>query len=545
MKYMSALLAATAVSALAAQAAHADAGTPVKHHKVRHHHAAASAPAPKADDSLLTQEVSQLRAEVNALNGQVAADRQALAAQQTQTQAALGAAKAVAANQANVKAEIASAFDTEHKKGYAEFKGIRLTPGGFLELAGVYRQHFQGADIATPFAIPFGNTHNAYVNEGRFSARQSRVSLLAQGNANKNTVLSMYGELDFLGAAQTANANESNSFNPRVRHLYASADWQGEGLGVQFLAGQTFSLATMNDKGITPRNEKMPPQIDAQYIPGFVWVRQPQVRLTVNSPDKHWWAAVSAESPATTNVGTVPGSISINLAAPGGSLYNAANSISYNNTPDFAGKLAYEGAIAGHALHLEGFALSRTFTDRVNGVGNNNKAGYGFGGGVIYQVVPQKLDVQFSGMSGKGLGRYGTSQLSDVTFGADGSIHAIHEFMMLGGVTLHATKKTDLYVFAGKEQQDGLDLGSGYGNAPANANNAGCFTEGGTCNGNTRRVQQITGGAWQKIYSGAFGRAMVGLQYSYTERQLFADANGNAPSAHQNIGLVSFRYYPF
>ena len=25
----------------------------------------------------------------------------------------------------------------------------------------------------------------------------------------------------------------------------------------------------------------------------------------------------------------------------------------------------------------------------------------------------------------------------------------------------------------------------------------------------------------------------------------FVDANGNMPTAHQNVGIISFRYYPF
>jgi hypothetical protein len=50
--------------------------------------------------------------------------------------------------------------------------------------------------------------------------------------------------------------------------MYGSVDW--DNLGLHLLAGQAWSLATLNSQGITPRNEVPPPTIDGQYIPGFV-----------------------------------------------------------------------------------------------------------------------------------------------------------------------------------------------------------------------------------------------------------------------------------
>lgn len=441
------------------------------------------------------------------------------------------------------KAEVATAINAEHAKGYSEFKGIRLTPGGFLELAGIYRQHFQGNDISSSFSIPFPSNSASHVSEGRFSARQSRISLLAQGNVNPHTVLSMYGEFDFQGGAQTANSNESNSYNPRIRHLYGTIDWNGESSGLHLLAGQTWSLVTMNTKGITPRSELPPPTIEAQYMPGFAWARQPQVRLTADTADHHLWAAVSVENPATTFAGAIPPGLTYN--APAGSGFDAANTLSLNSTPDFLGKLAYENTIGGHTVHLEAFGLASSFVAHLNGIGNTSHGGYGFGGGAVVQVVPKVFDLEASGMAGKGIGRYGASQLPEVAYAADGSIHPIREVMLLAGATLHPTPMLDVYLFAGREQEFAQTLGGAYGIGLATANNSGCLTEGGVCNGNTRRIEQLTGGLWQKIYSGTFGRAQVGLQWEYTERQLFADGNGNAPSAHQNVGMISFRYYPF
>ena len=54
----------------------------------------------------------------------------------------------------------------------------------------------------------------------------------------------------------------------------------------------------------------------------------------------------------------------------------------------------------------------------------------------------------------------------------------------------------------------------------------------------------MTGGVWQKLYSGPWGYARVGLQYSYVDREAFAGIGG-APTAHDNMIFTSIRYYPF
>ena len=545
MKLHYALLAAVAIGAVIAPSAQAAEKKHAKHHS-------AVPVAKSAEEGLLKSEVEELKAQVSALREEIKAQHDTTAATQAQvaqTQAQVGemhqeiAAKPVV-TKAEVKTEIASAVEAEKHRDNIPYKGIKITPGGFLEMAGMYRQHFQGNDMPTSWAIPFPSAHNYYTGESRFSARQSRLSLLAQGKPNEHTTLTMYGEFDFLGGAQTANSNESNSFNPRIRHIYGAIDWDHGDSGWHLLAGQNWSLVTLNGKGISPRNEVIPAVIDAQYVPGFNWARQPQVRLTGDFLDHQLWVAISAENPATTFGGSVPSTVTNTVGASSG--FDSANSVSFNHSPDFVQKVAYEGKIAGRALHLEGYAIERTFTARLNGIDNVNKGTVAFGGGVTFQVVPQMLDVQFSGMSGKGIGRYGSAQLPDVTFDADGSIHPIKETMLLAGATLHPTKMPDVYAYAGEEYQDAMPLSSTYGTGNLAANDSGCFTEGGTCGGNTHKLRQVAVGFWQKIYSGSFGRAQVGATYSYTERDLFASTNSNGvPQTNQSIGMLSFRYYPF
>jgi len=564
------LLATAAASAvLAGSAAHA---APAKKHHVTHKGSAG------ASNRALIDEVESLKAEVQDLKEQIGIQSSAQANTQEQVsttqaqvqavQAQVQAAPPVTPEEVNTK--IASAIDKEHHNDKFYFKGITITPGGFLELAGIYRDRFQGDDIASSFNVPFPSQSRAsHAEEGRFSARQSRVSFLAQGKPNAHTTAAMYGEFDFQGGAQTSNSNQSNSYVPRIRNLYGTIDWDNGDSGVHFLAGQNWSLLTLQSKGITPRAEVTPPQIDAQYVPGFAWARQPGVRIAADFMNHQLWVALSAENPQTTFGGTgVPGTITSAIlgngsTAAGGNQVNPAgsfqqfyngvgSSLSLNHVPDFIGKVAYETNVAGHQLHIEGFGIYRTFSEHLDATGvvagsNRNTHSWGYGGSVNVQIVPKMLDAQFSYIGGRGIGRYGSAGLPDTTFDKEGNIHPLKEFMMLAGATLHATPKLDVYAFAGEEQERRqlYDAGSA-GLGVATLLNTNCQVEGGaTCAGNTRRIRQLTGGFWEKFYQGPFGRAQVGLQYSYTQRELFRDVNGLEPQAHNSMAFVSFRYYPF
>ena len=131
------------------------------------------------------------------------------------------------------------------------FKGVTLTPGGWIDLAGIYRTRNLASDTGSVYAfIPFRQARNFNAQEARFSARQTRFSLLAEGDAGANTHLAGYGEIDFEGAAQTANSVATNSFNPRMRQ--ASVEIDRTDLGLHFLAGQSWSLNAPSRVGSIP-----------------------------------------------------------------------------------------------------------------------------------------------------------------------------------------------------------------------------------------------------------------------------------------------------
>ena len=103
------------------------------------------------------------------------------------------------------------------------YKGITLTPGGFLAAESVWRQHALGSDINTPFnSIPMPGSSLDQISEFFGSGRQSRISMLAEGKLS-GAKLTGYMEADFLSAGVTSNNNQSNSYTLRQRQMWGQA----------------------------------------------------------------------------------------------------------------------------------------------------------------------------------------------------------------------------------------------------------------------------------------------------------------------------------
>jgi hypothetical protein len=571
-----ALLQGAALATMFAVAAGGAASAKPVHHKKKVAYREAAAVAP------VSSEVNELRSEVQQLRSTLEAQAQAQAAlqaqiaqQQSQVAQVVSDDQSVQARLDSVPQQVLTAVGElpKPKTDKAYYRGVSITFGGFAEAAGIYRSRDETADISSSFSkIPFNNDPAAHTNEFVGTARQSRYSALVEGDISPDTRAYFYGEFDFQGGAQTANSNQSDSYNPRIRNLYAQLDL--DHYGFSMLAGQNWSLLTLNSKGITPRNEVTPPQIDAQYIPGFAWARQPQLRLTYHTPDKDWWLAVSAENPQTT-LGTIKTASGVTITdnqAPTNGYFSGTN-YSLNKYPDFIGKLAYENTLFGeHPFHAEVFGIARNFYDETvtvvtagsqaailglkAGAESNTEWGGGGGGSINMAVIPKLFDVQVSAFAGQGIGRYGSGGLADVTSDATGKLHGIPELMWLAGGTWHATPALDLYVFGGEEAETSKtyryatipSLVVGQGTLPGTTN-AGCAVEStaSTCSPVNKYIQQATVGFWDNIYQGSFGRVRWGIQYSYTERKEFADATAAAfaPKATDNMVFTSFRYYPF
>lgn len=490
------------------------------------------------------------RATIQALQSQLQnlqAEIDALKAQENQTQTE------VVQTQQQVRtapppAAVASAAPMPGTAGYsAKVAGVKITPGGFIEAAEIYRSRNETTGIGSNFntGIPLPNSTNYRTGEFRSSAQQSRISLLAQGTVNENLKLTGYYESDFISAAPTANSNESNSYNLRMRLAFAQADMPLSGL--HFLAGQAWSMATMFKSGLTPRQEDTPLQIDAQYVVGFNWARQMTLRGVMDfGPMAH--LGLSIEEPQQVYTGTVPSGTVVNNT--GVSQLDPSATYSTDVAPDVIAKFAVDPGWG----HYEVYGLARWFHDQTGLVtgtsgngGNDTKLGGGIGAGVILPLLPKLVDFRISGLVGDGIGRYGSASLPDVTVTATGAPKPIHEVEALVGLEAHPGP-VDLYAYAGLEEERRTAVSTvgtalyGYGNP--GVNNTGCWVIGGTCGAQTSAVREWTVGGWYKFYKGSYGTVEFGVQDAELYRDTFG-AKGGAPSTNDNVLMTSFRYYPF
>lgn len=368
-----------------------------------------------------------------------------------------------------------------------QFKGITITPGGFVAAETVSRTRATGATINTPFnGIPYPGSDLAKVSENSFTARQSRLSLLAEGTVG-STKLSGYYEADWLGTGVTSNDRQSNSYVFRQRLVFGTIALDN---GWSVIGGQQWSLVTENRKGIYNRQEVIPLTIDPQYNVGFNWERQYAFRVVKNFSTAAF--AVSIEAPAFTVGGRgfstftpATGSAFQNffLGAPGqgGGLLNFVDTTGYslNKAPDIIVKGAFDPGFG----HYEVYGIASIFRNRIypcavvtptpsatitisgpaltcaagattpSAAGAFNDTTFGGGGGASarFPLLAKKLDLLVKVQGGDGIGRYASAQLADTTAHPDGSLALIRGASGLGELEWHPNAKLDVYAYYGLE----------------------------------------------------------------------------------------------
>lgn len=420
--------------------------------------------------------------------------------------------------------------------------GVNVTLGGFLASETAYRSKSLLSDISSNYAnIPFQGsaTDNRYnQSEFRGTERQSRFSIKAQGRFSPSIVVTGYYEMDFLAAAATANQNQSNSFSPRTRHVFGAIDWLDS--GTHLLFGQTWSLATLESKGLDGKHGWTPLTIDAQYVPGFTWTRQWQTRLSQEFGNG-LWGAISIENSQTHGAyGAAKSAVSNSSGSTlGGSLYSS--NPTYNKYPDVVVKFAADTGFG----HYEAYALNRDFqaANTLGNTGSTDKWATSFGIGAIIPLVPKTLEFEGDYLSGKGVGRYGTVQLSDAIYsaGVAGAVNVtpVKGSMYLLGLKFNATPDWVLYANNGEEKVNG-DAGNGFGDGFG-----GALSTSGTAL--LKSVKQSTIGFWWTAYKGAAGKVKFGMQYSTTKAEAFSGGAFPATastSSTDNMWFTSLRYYP-
>jgi hypothetical protein len=536
--FAAALLAATLTTAYAVPPEPAQTAAPAKR-PVKH--AAKPKPVPAATAAELQELKQEMESQINSLKqsladkdtqlkqaqdaaaaAQASADRAAQAAS-SQQQAVTENATAVntlsttvtdlKANQTNLvnsiqddQAKVKKAIESPDSLHY---KGITITPGGYMAAESVYRNHATGGDIPTAFsAIPYEHADAYALSEFYGSARQSRISMMAQGKTNWGT-LRGYVEADFLGTGVTSNNNQSNSYVLRQRVVWAQADLNS---GWAFTGGQLWSLATEDKKGISNLSGDIltPQTIDPNYNAGFVWTRQYGFRVTKTFSKAAFGVAV--ENPQILYTATLAGDTPyavIGSAGANGGNYNAATascsnssyttytetgglvtpatkylnicapitSISFNQAPDVIVKAAFDPGFG----HYEVFGIGRFahetiypgvtnnaylyggVTD-VNGVTvaklssagsyNNSTTLGGIGASVRVPVIAKKLDIGAKGLWGKGMGRYGDTTLADVTDKPNGEFAPLKNYSFLTTAEWNLTPRFLLYLNYGGDIVD-------------------------------------------------------------------------------------------
>jgi hypothetical protein len=493
----------------------------------------AAKPAPAKTNAEISAQMEELRQALQAQQEQLQLLKEELAKRDRQIEEAREAAAAAnsRAMEANVKASEAAATSAEVKTTTSElntsvanlaassaaganpmttnagqgdeekgplsirFKGITITPGGFIAAETVNRQRALSDDINTQFnSIPFGGNSVGKLSELSMTGRQSRLSLLADGKVG-TTKISGYYEADWLGTGVTSNNRQSNSYVFRQRQVWGRVVFEN---GWSFSGGQMWSLATEDKKGIANLQEWIPLVIDPQYVVGFNWERQYGARVVKNFSDK-FSLALAAEDPELTSVGgrgfstytntSATGSVTTNqnsfVFAPGagGGLFNFSDTTGYslNKTPDFILKAALDPGWG----HYEVFGIVSTFQNRVfpcavvgttaknfptpatptvlgcgsstplspstAGAYNDLRTGGAFGASAAAPLFGKKVDVGIKAMYGDGTNRYASGQLPEVTLRPNGTIALIHGANWLGRIEWHATPKLDVYAYIGGE----------------------------------------------------------------------------------------------
>jgi hypothetical protein len=551
-------------------------------------------------DALQRKDQAVTQAQTAATDAAGKADAaQAQAAQQQQTVSALSTD--VTDLKANLLNTTVSVQETQKNVNAAmesptalHYKGITITPGGFLAAEFVRRNRALGADINTPFnSLTMPGASQSTTSEFFGSGRQSRISMLAQGQLT-SVKLSGYYEADFLSAGVTSNNNESNSYTLRQRQAWAQAAFNN---GWTVTGGQMWSLVTETKHGLDNRTEAVPMTIDPQYTVGFSWARQYGLRLTKNINNKMWFGVSIENAQATLTTHNNGDNFLVGSAGASGGLYNAGASASatgaaanlanysFNPSPDVVAKLAFEPGFG----HYEIFGVYSRFRDRVFPCGevtstetcgglaagvasaltayNASKNGGGVGANARWSFDNKHLDFGLHFLGGSGIGRYGTSGLPDASVHANGTLDLIKSYQGLGTLEWHGPK-VDIYLNAGAEyasrasDYDPLNAKLYVGYGSPNFTNSGCYTETapavgsgffpgslGGCTADTRVLYEGTIGVWFKPYDGSRekvnrGRIQWGPQFSYVDRTAWSGSGvPNTPHGLDGMIYTSFRYY--
>src|SRR5208337_1854792 len=88
-------------------------------------------------------------------------------------------------------------------------------------------------------------------------------------------------------------------------------------------------------------------------------------------------------------------------------------------------------------------------TPNTAGAENKTTEGGGFGSRASMPVVKNKVDVDFQGLAGAGIGRFGTASGPDVTYNPRGAPVPVKAVQTVLGIETHPTPKFDVNIYGG------------------------------------------------------------------------------------------------
>jgi hypothetical protein len=289
--------------------------------------------------------------------------------------------------------------------------------------------------------------------------------------------------------------------------------------GILLAAGQAFTLMTppKGQLSVWPSDYEMSQAVDTNYLPGLVWERVPQVRLTWRPSATFNWA-VSVENPEQQigdGLVTLPACCAADIAAQ----YNTGDAelSTPNLMPDVVTRVALNPT---PAVHVDVGGVVRAFRHAIAPYDETFKAA---GGGISANVrlnpaTRTRLIGQIA--HGAGLGRYVGGLAPDVAFRADGSISPIPTTSWVTGIEQAASSRVSVAgYYSGIRiddtafvDTDGQWIGFGH----PGASNAG-----------NRRIHQVTGTvSYLAVRTENRGSAQINVQTAWLRREPWWQGDG-------------------
>jgi len=415
-----------------------------------------------------------------------------------------------------------------------------FTPVGFMDMTSVTRSTNPGSGIGTNFgSIPYGNVQAGSLSESRLSIQNSRIGMRVDTGFGDVNVIG-YWESDFLG--QLGNppnggiAVTSSSFPLRLRLFWvdvAKGKWE-------LLAGQSWSLATPNRRGVSPLPSEIfySQDMDVNYQLGLTWSRVPGFRGAYHFSDKAVFAIALENSEPYVGGGNGGSAIVAPTAIAGilGTQVNNGTSVISAAAlhPDIIAKLALDPSNRFH-FELVGIETTAKISNPAStpAFQTNTKAGGGFEVNFNAELFKgfRLIDNNFWS---DGAGRYIFGQAPDFIIGANGNLSLVHSASTVAGFEAQARKTLFFAYYGGAYIFKDLAYDTtgkliGYGPIASDGQN--------------RSIQEITFGTNTTLAkSPKWGALNLILQYSYVFRDPWL-ATGTAPTqASTNMGFIDLRY---